>query len=164
MFGTCQDMGSSMKLVRAVLTGLAVGALGLPAGGLSAQQPIGILLAAGDIAKCNPASGKDEATAELLDTAIAEAGVVPVRILALGDLAYDDGTEQQFKCFDASWGSKGKKQLILPVPGNHDYHTNDAAPYFSSFKDVLAELYKPDLRSPATIRCAFRTRPLDRGN
>ena len=82
-----------------------------------AGPQIGTLLVAGDIAKCDPASGKDEATAAILDDEIAKAKAagLPVRILALGDLAYDKGTEAQFQCYDASWGSNGKKAITLPV-------------------------------------------------
>jgi acid phosphatase type 7 len=103
----------------------------------SSPPPIGILLAAGDIAKCNPKSGRDEATALVLRSAIEEANQrqISVRILALGDLAYDNGTDQQFRCFDRSWGSF--KSAMLPVPGNHDYANTpdlDAAPYFRYFE------------------------------
>lgn len=99
-------------------------------------QPIGILLAAGDIAKCNPESGRDEATAAVLATAIADARArnIPVRVLALGDLAYDHGTSSEFDCFNQSWGAH--KSLMLPVPGNHDYGdppAGQAAPFFRYF-------------------------------
>jgi hypothetical protein len=102
----------------------------------SAPPPIGILLAAGDIAKCNPQSRRDWATALVIKRAVAEAEErkIPVRVLALGDLAYDNGTDHEFKCFDQSWGAF--KSIILPVPGNHDYTNKpglDAAPYFRYF-------------------------------
>ena len=112
-----------------------------------AQEPgphIGTLLVAGDIAKCNPASGKDEATAAILDDEIAKANTtgIPVRILALGDLAYDDGTEVQFfQCYDASWGSKGKKAITLPAMGNHDHRTEDGKYFFKYFAGELNALY-----------------------
>ncbi len=108
-----------------------------------AQDPandkvIGMLLAAGDIAKCGdePRHLKDEATAEILKEEVerAKSKNIPVRIIALGDLAYDTGTDGQFKCFDASWGAH--KDIMLPVPGNHEYtkETNpDGAPYFRYF-------------------------------
>src|SRR4051812_31300918 len=99
-----------------------------PHGELGAQQPIGILLAAGDIAKCGnePQHLNDEATAAILIEQVkdADAKKIPVHVLALGDLAYDLGTAENFKCFDASWGEllrlelKNSKveDLILPVP------------------------------------------------
>lgn len=112
-----------------------------------AQEPgphIGTLLAAGDIAKCDPGSGKDEATAAILDEEIARAKAagVPVRILALGDLAYDKGTESQFfQCYDSSWGSKGKKAITLPVMGNHDHETESGKYFFKYFAAELKALY-----------------------
>jgi len=134
------------------------GLIGLPTAGLAlicvfamgtasgAQEPgphIGTLLAAGDIAKCDPASGKDEATAAILDDEIAKARTagVPVRILALGDLAYDKGTEAEFRCYDASWGSKGKKAITLPVMGNHDHETESGKFLLKSFAAELNALY-----------------------
>jgi hypothetical protein len=90
------------------------------------EKPIGILVAAGDIAYCDPEDAADEATAVLVQDVIrqADADQVPVRVLALGDLAYPsdkkkkNGEEKEFKCFDASWGQF--KDKILPVQGNHD--------------------------------------------
>jgi hypothetical protein len=104
----------------------------------SADDPaIGVLLVAGDIAKCGnePRHLKDEATADILKKEVEAAKTknIPVRVLALGDLAYDTGTDPEFKCFDASWGPY--KDIMLPVPGNHEYEkTNpDGAPYFRYF-------------------------------
>lgn len=111
-----------------------------------AQEPgpqVGTLLVAGDIAKCDPDSAKDEATAAILDTEVAKAKAanVPVRILALGDLAYDDGTEAQFQCYDSSWGSNGKKEITLPVMGNHDRRTESGRYFFEYFENELKALY-----------------------
>jgi hypothetical protein len=87
-----------------------------------AQPSFPTLLAAGDIASCS--SEGDEQTAALLDT---HRGTV----LALGDLAYDDGTLDDFRsCFGPSWGRH--KARIRPTPGNHDYHSNLSG-YFGYF-------------------------------
>jgi hypothetical protein len=61
-----------------------------------------------------------------------------VRVLALGDLAYDKGSPQSFRCFDAAWGAF--KDKILPVPGNHDYETRKGAAYFKYFETTLRNL------------------------
>lgn len=111
-----------------------------------AQEPgphIGTLLVAGDIAKCDPASAKDEATAAILDAEVAKAKAanVPMRILALGDLAYDKGTKAQFQCYDSSWGSNGKKAITLPVIGNHDRETESGKYFFEYFEKELKALY-----------------------
>jgi hypothetical protein len=97
------------------------------------SAPVGILLAAGDISKCG--SGKPhEKTAALLKAQLANAGDTPVHILALGDLAYDSGSETDFKCFDKVWGKH--KRLILPVAGNHEYEQASAAPYYNYFRQA----------------------------
>jgi acid phosphatase type 7 len=81
-----------------------------------------VVLAAGDIAGCS--SEGDERTAELLD---AHRGT----ILALGDLAYDAGTLEEFQgCFAPSWGRH--KQRIRPAPGNHEYLSGGSG-YFRYF-------------------------------
>jgi hypothetical protein len=82
-----------------------------------------LLLAAGDIAEC-PRQG-DEATAALLDT-------LPGTVAVLGDNAYERGTEEEYaRCYDPSWGRH--KARTRPTPGNHEYATPDAAPYYAYF-------------------------------
>jgi 3',5'-cyclic AMP phosphodiesterase CpdA len=81
------------------------------------------VLAAGDIASCD--SEGDETTAAMLD-------VLPGTILALGDLAYEAGSADEFAtCYDPSWGRH--RDRTWPVPGNHEYGTAGAAPYFDYF-------------------------------
>ncbi|MEK6191330.1 MAG: metallophosphoesterase [Chloroflexota bacterium] len=81
------------------------------------------MLAAGDIGACDSAG--DEATASLLDG-------LEGTVFALGDLAYESGTAEQFAaCYDPSWGRH--RSRTWPVPGNHEYETAGAAPYFAYF-------------------------------
>ena len=49
-----------------------------------------------------------------------------------GDHAYLQGTEAQFReCYDPAWGRlRGRTR---PSPGNHDYETPGALPYYSYF-------------------------------
>ena len=106
------------------------------------DPPIGILLAAGDIATCSSrsvTSGDETAKVVLREIDRAEKAGVQVRVIALGDLAYDHGSQESFKCFDKTWGKF--KAKILPVPGNHDYETDGAASaYFRYFKPTLDPL------------------------
>jgi acid phosphatase type 7 len=82
-----------------------------------------VLIAAGDIANC--AGNGDETTARLLDQ-------ISGTVAALGDLAYPRGTAQQFdECYTPSWGRF--KSRTRPTPGNHDYATAGAAPYYAYF-------------------------------
>ncbi len=84
---------------------------------------LGILIGAGDIANCE--NNNDEATAKLLDE---NGGVV----FTAGDNAYDDGTARDYQnCYGPTWGRHlGRTR---PAPGNHDYNTSGAAPYYAYF-------------------------------
>jgi hypothetical protein len=81
------------------------------------------LIAVGDVASCS--SQGDEATAALVDT-------IPGTIILAGDIAYESGTSKEFAdCFDPSWGRH--RSRIRPAPGNHEYESSNAAPYFAYF-------------------------------
>jgi hypothetical protein len=57
---------------------------------------------------------------------------LPGPIIVPGDIAYPDGSANDFaKCFDPFWGRH--RSRILPSPGNHEYHSPGAAPYFQYF-------------------------------
>jgi hypothetical protein len=58
-------------------------------------------------------------------------------ILALGDLAYMNGTTANFRdCYDPAWGRHMDR--TRPVPGNHEYENarRDALDYFDYFGDL----------------------------
>jgi hypothetical protein len=101
-------------------------ALALLASVLSAHTALAAspkVLAAGDVAGCD--SSGDSATATLLDG-------LPGTILALGDLAYSNGTSSEFRdCYAPTWGRH--KARTRPVPGNHEYNTGGAAGYYGYF-------------------------------
>jgi acid phosphatase type 7 len=81
------------------------------------------LLAAGDIAECN--HWYDEATARLLDK-------MSGTIAALGDNVYSRATSWAFKnCYGRGWGRH--KARTRPAPGNHDYNSPNAGPYYRYF-------------------------------
>jgi hypothetical protein len=82
-----------------------------------------ILIGAGDIADCTNLAGA-EATAKLLEAN-------PGTVMALGDLAYPDGTPENFKCYDRTWGRV--KDRTRPAAGNHEFHSSGAAYYFQYF-------------------------------
>jgi calcineurin-like phosphoesterase family protein len=89
----------------------------------SAGDQAAILVGAGDIADCRDLSGA-EATASLLDQ-------VSGTVMADGDLAYPDGTRENFACYDKTWGRA--KSRTRPAPGNHEFHSSGARPYFDYF-------------------------------
>jgi len=112
---------------------IAIGA----AAPLSAEQAI--LIGAGDIAVCTGRFGfgrpdleQAHKTAALIDLAIAEHGELTV--FTTGDHAYFRGTEKDFqRCYEPTWGRF--KTITRPTPGDHDYKTKDAAPYYDYFGD-----------------------------
>lgn len=78
-----------------------------------------VLVAAGDIA--------DDGWAKFRTAAVA-AGLDPARVVALGDLAYDNGTLADFRTnWQPSWGRFDG--ILWPVPGNHEYRTANASGY-----------------------------------
>jgi len=86
-------------------------------------QKDAVLIGAGDIADCSDLSGA-EATAKLLEAN-------PGTVMALGDLAYPDGSEENFKCYDRTWGRV--KSRTRPAVGNHEFHSKGATYYFQYF-------------------------------
>jgi hypothetical protein len=88
-----------------------------------------IVVAAGDISTCYGEG--DQATAKLL-------GRIHGTVLALGDEAYENGSPKQFaSCYGPTWGRF--KARTRPVPGNHEYHTQEATGYFGYFGDAAGQ-------------------------
>jgi hypothetical protein len=57
---------------------------------------------------------------------------IPGTVITLGDNAYELGTSDEFSnCYDPTWGRF--KNRTRPSPGNHDYATQNGAPYFAYF-------------------------------
>lgn len=89
---------------------------------VKASDPV--LVGAGDISSCDDLAGA-EATAKLIDK-------IPGTVFAVGDLAYPDGSDEQFaKCYTPTWGRF--KDRTRPVPGNHEYHSDGASGYARYF-------------------------------
>jgi hypothetical protein len=95
----------------------------------SASQSTATLLIAGDVAQCDqPGAAR---TAALIEK-------TPGTILAVGDLAYPNGTRADFaRCYAPTWGKF--KSRTLPVPGNHEYTTPHAPAYFDYFGSSAGE-------------------------
>jgi hypothetical protein len=88
-----------------------------------------ILVGAGDIADCTDLSGA-EATAKLL-------AQIPGTVMAIGDLAYPDGSAANFACYDRTWGRE--KSRTRPAPGNHEFHSAGATYYFKYFGESAGD-------------------------
>jgi len=88
-----------------------------------------VIVAAGDISTC--ANDNDTKTAELIDSIIAGTNL-PVTVVPVGDLVYEDGTAAEFaNCYDPTWGRH--KSYTQPVVGNHEYQTTNARGYYQYF-------------------------------
>lgn len=99
---------------------------------LSPTPAPAVLIGAGDIAYCGdaPEYQGDEQTAALVQRLLAQSPNATV--FTAGDTVYGDGTRAELKnCFGPSWGQF--KDRIRPAPGNHDYMTDEAAPYYEYF-------------------------------
>jgi len=89
-----------------------------------------VLVGAGDIASCDDLAGA-EATAKLIDK-------IPGTVFAVGDLAYPDGSDEQFaKCYGPTWGRF--KERTRPAPGNHEYHKGGASGYARYFGEAAGD-------------------------
>jgi len=111
----------------------ATGAAGTAAG-VSTGVTVGVTVyTVGDIARCAYADPKYSGAADTADTVAA--GLAADRdavVLTLGDHTYPHGTAQEFRdCYEPTWGRF--KDRTWPTPGNHEYYTPQAAPYFAYF-------------------------------
>lgn len=97
---------------------------GAASSGIASSPTTGItVFAAGDIAGCG-FDGSQKTAALIVDR--------PGHVLTLGDNAYEEGTDAQFRdCYDPTWGRF--RDRTWPAPGNHDYRTPGAAGYFRYF-------------------------------
>ncbi|MBT9614193.1 MAG: metallophosphoesterase [Burkholderiales bacterium] len=92
-------------------------------GSAQSKQTDPVVLIAGDVAQCD--SPGAQLTAQLIKA-------LPYPVLAVGDMAYPNGTLEEFtNCYAPTWG--GFKDRTYPAPGNHDYRTPGAAGYFAYF-------------------------------
>ncbi len=100
-----------------------------PGGGGVTPPGVVQIHAAGDIGECGFGALK---TGQQLDNL---AGI----ILALGDLAYMEGSRANFRdCYEPAWGRHIER--TRPVPGNHEYDTDRSA---AGYYDYFGELAGP---------------------
>jgi hypothetical protein len=95
-----------------------------------------VLMGVGDIAGCD--GGGDTRTAILVDSILRADSIAKVSdaVFTLGDNAYQEGTARQFTdCFGSSWGNPkfSIMKKLHPTPGNHEYLSRAANPYFAYF-------------------------------
>jgi hypothetical protein len=94
--------------------------------------------AAGDIARCAYSDPAYSGAADTARTVAAGLSTDPnAVVLTLGDHTYPHGTAREFAdCYGPTWGRF--KDRTWPAPGNHEYYTPKAAPYFAYFGERAA--------------------------
>ena len=103
----------------------STGGGGTPPGGPSTGATV-TMLGAGDIGMC----GRPEVAQTARLVASLEGNV-----LLAGDIAYPQGTAANFRdCFNPAWGQF--RSRWHPSPGNHEYESPNAAPYFAYFEEA----------------------------
>jgi len=121
-FRTYHRMGAALIAALLGVGSLGAGAQQKPVASAASSDPV--LVGAGDIASCDDLAGA-EATAKLIDK-------IPGTVFAAGDLAYPDGSDENFsKCYNPTWGRF--KDRTRPAPGNHEYHSDGASGYAHYF-------------------------------
>jgi hypothetical protein len=95
-----------------------------------------IMIGTGDIGRCDLPGAA--ATASVVDSVLRAARGTKVQAVAVtfGDNAYQIGSTRDFaQCFGSTWGDTTKliMRSIRPAPGNHEYVSEGAAPYFQYF-------------------------------
>ena len=130
---------------------LGLGILAMAAGALSAAQgsepPASagaqggadsvIIAAAGDLV-CGTETPKERIPCLSDYTADLVRQLNPQALLLMGDLQYETGSAADFQAFyEPSFGPF--KAITYPVPGNHEYFTEGAVPYFDYFNGVGAD-------------------------
>jgi acid phosphatase type 7 len=90
-----------------------------------------VLVGAGDIG--DRERNEDELTADALER-------IPGTVFTLGDHAYPDASRERFeKCYGPTWGRPSIKDRTRPTPGDDDYDTPGAAPYFEYFGEAAGD-------------------------
>ena len=97
--------------------------------------------AVGDIARCAYPDPKYSAAAGTAATVAAGLASDPQAVvLTLGDNTYPVGAMKEFtNCYDPTWGRF--KDRTWPSPGNHEYYTRGAVPYFRYFGERAGRGY-----------------------
>lgn len=86
-----------------------------------------VIATAGDVGQPTDRS-RQQATANIVKN------INPLYLIVLGDLAYPNGTSQDFADnYVPYWGVPQLFNITKPIPGNHEYNTTAATGYFNYF-------------------------------
>ena len=125
-------MRGTLRLHRA-LAGVGLLAGPLTCAAQTQTAPVQTIYAAGDIARCAHPDPRWSGAADTAAVVAAGLAADPdAVVLTLGDHTYPRGTAREFAdCYDPTWGRF--KDRTWPSPGNHEYYTKGALPYFAYF-------------------------------
>jgi 3',5'-cyclic AMP phosphodiesterase CpdA len=128
----CALAATAALLPAAAFASASARAADAPGAGVDASAGVSVY-AAGDIARCahpDPRFSGAADTAAIVAAGLADdPGAV---VLTLGDHTYPRGRAGEFaRCYAPTWGRF--KDRTWPTPGNHEYSTPGAAPYFAYF-------------------------------
>jgi hypothetical protein len=113
--------GAALMLGSALAPRAAMTGPGSPSAAGSGEDHA-VLVGAGDIVTCD---GGGAATAALV-------GGMPGTVATFGDNVYEQGTAKEYeRCYSKQWGRFITR--TRPAAGNHEYYSEDAAPYFAYF-------------------------------
>jgi hypothetical protein len=132
---------TTVRRLAAVLA-LAACVAGAPRAAVPDGETAGVTVyAAGDIAYCAGADPKWSGAADTAATVALRLQSDPHAIvLTLGDHTYPRGAPAEFTgCYGPTWGRF--KERTWPAPGNHEYYTPDAVPYFAYFGERAGNGY-----------------------
>ena len=92
-----------------------------------------VVLAVGDMAGPTDKNAGSADTARLMTELVTRHP--DALVLVLGDNAYNDGETDEYDGFYAPfWGIDAIASRVRSCPGNHDYHTSNAIPYFRALQ------------------------------
>ena len=134
--GCCALLNSGARIVRragALLFACTLAACATPEPPAPAGPEVQTVYAVGDIARCPHPDPRWSGAADTAAVVAAGLAADPQAVvLTLGDHTYPRGTQAEFeRCYGPTWGRF--KERTWPAPGNHEYYTKDAAPYFAYF-------------------------------
>ncbi len=120
------------KLLAGIVLAL-VGGLCLPAKKLESQSSSVTLVGAGDIA-----DGFDLDLSNAMATAALLDSLPSATVFANGDLAYNNGTDEDFLVsYDLTWGRE--RARTIPVIGDHEYFSLNGEGFFNYFGTVAGD-------------------------
>jgi hypothetical protein len=89
-----------------------------------------VLIGAGDIAYCSDSYLGDDQTAQVIAQLVER--YPQAQLFTAGDNVQGEGLAWEYRdCFNPTWGQFLER--IRPVPGNHDYMTDNGEPYYRYF-------------------------------